>query len=121
MVALPRETLVLGRLDYLLLALDFLRSLRHQAVQRLHGVEEFLDHLVDHVANRAHRAEGAHDLATGVEAHRLGPGGVAMAAYDGLAVYVTMMPDIDLDRVSEVFVETLLSGLVVRENGQESD
>lgn len=44
-----------------------------------------------------------------------------MAAYDGLAVYVTMMPDIDLDQVSEVFVETLLSGLVVRENGQESD
>jgi len=34
-----------------------------------------------------------------------------MAAYDGLAAYVMMMLDLNLDRVSEVFVETLLSGL----------
>ena len=34
-----------------------------------------------------------------------------IAAYDGLAAYVMMMPDLNLDRVSEAFVETLLSGL----------
>ena len=34
-----------------------------------------------------------------------------MAAYDGLAAYVMMMSDLNLDRVSEAFVETLLSGL----------
>jgi len=44
-----------------------------------------------------------------------------MAAYDGLAVYDTMVPDLDLDRVSQVFIETLLNGLVVQENGQGED
>jgi AcrR family transcriptional regulator len=34
-----------------------------------------------------------------------------MAAYDGLAAYDMMMPDLDMDRVSETFVETLLKGL----------
>ncbi len=34
-----------------------------------------------------------------------------MAAYDGLAAYVVLMPDIDLKRVNQVFVETLLQGL----------
>ena len=39
-----------------------------------------------------------------------------MAAYDGLAVYVELMPDmIDVGRVSEVFVEMLLGGLAVDE------
>ena len=42
-----------------------------------------------------------------------------MAAYDGLAVYITMIPDLDLDRVGQVFIETLLSGLAV--DGQRSD
>lgn len=36
-----------------------------------------------------------------------------LAAYDGLAAYAMMMPDVDIDRTCEVFVETLLSGLVV--------
>jgi AcrR family transcriptional regulator len=36
-----------------------------------------------------------------------------MAAYDGLAAYVMLMPDLDLDRISQVFVETLLDGLVI--------
>lgn len=35
-----------------------------------------------------------------------------MAAYDGLAAYVMLMPDLDLKQVSEAFVETLLSGLL---------
>lgn len=35
-----------------------------------------------------------------------------MAAYDGLAVYITLVPDMDLDQVSQVFIETLLSGLI---------
>jgi hypothetical protein len=33
------------------------------------------------------------------------------AAYDGLAAYLMFIPDIDVRRVSKVFVETLLSGL----------
>jgi AcrR family transcriptional regulator len=34
-----------------------------------------------------------------------------MAAYDGLAAYIMFVPDMDLERISQVFVETLLSGL----------
>lgn len=34
-----------------------------------------------------------------------------MAAYDGLAAYATMKPDLDLDRISETFMYVLLSGL----------
>jgi AcrR family transcriptional regulator len=34
-----------------------------------------------------------------------------MAAYDGLAAYVMLIPDIDLGRVNQAFVEALLSGL----------
>ncbi len=46
-----------------------------------------------------------------------------MAAYDGLAVYITLVPDLDLDRVSQVFIETLLSGLEVdgQGSGQKGD
>jgi AcrR family transcriptional regulator len=36
-----------------------------------------------------------------------------MAAYDGLAAYMMLMPGLDLAAISEVFVETLLAGLVV--------
>ena len=35
-----------------------------------------------------------------------------MAAYDGLAAYIALIPDMNIERVSQVFVETLLSGLV---------
>ncbi|MCP4539642.1 MAG: TetR/AcrR family transcriptional regulator [Chloroflexi bacterium] len=38
-----------------------------------------------------------------------------LAAYDGLAAYAMMIPDMDLDRISEVFAETLLSGLEANE------
>ncbi len=38
-----------------------------------------------------------------------------MAAYDGLAAYVMFAPDLDLERISEVFVETLLQGMLARE------
>mgnify|MGYP000998877365 CR=1 FL=1 len=34
-----------------------------------------------------------------------------MSAYDGLAVYNMMIPDMDIDRVSKTFIETLLQGL----------
>jgi AcrR family transcriptional regulator len=34
-----------------------------------------------------------------------------MAAYDGLAAYMMLMPDIDVGRVSQALVETLLMGL----------
>jgi len=36
-----------------------------------------------------------------------------MAAYDGLAAYLMLMPDLDLEAISESFVETLVSGLVL--------
>lgn len=36
-----------------------------------------------------------------------------MAAYDGLAAYAMLIPDVDVDRAGDVFVKTLLSGLVV--------
>jgi AcrR family transcriptional regulator len=35
-----------------------------------------------------------------------------MAAYDGLAAYDMMMPDLDMNRISETFIETLLKGLI---------
>ncbi|MEA3341980.1 MAG: TetR/AcrR family transcriptional regulator [Chloroflexota bacterium] len=42
-----------------------------------------------------------------------------MAAYDGLAVYVELMPDmIDVSRASQVLMETLLSGLAVENERQ---
>jgi AcrR family transcriptional regulator len=50
-----------------------------------------------------------------VDAHSLA--WAILAAYDGLAVYMLMMPDLDLDRVSGIFVETLLSGLAVEGDG----
>ena len=34
-----------------------------------------------------------------------------MAAYDGLGAYMMLMPDLDLDRINQVLVETLLNGL----------
>jgi AcrR family transcriptional regulator len=36
-----------------------------------------------------------------------------LAAYDGLAAYLAIMPDLDLERASTVFAETLLTGLEV--------
>jgi hypothetical protein len=35
-----------------------------------------------------------------------------LAAYDGLAAYIVLMPDMDLKRVSRAFVGTLLEGLL---------
>lgn len=34
-----------------------------------------------------------------------------LAAYDGLAAYIVLIPDMDLERVSQVFIETLVDGL----------
>ena len=42
-----------------------------------------------------------------------------MAAYDGLAAYALMMPDLDPEKVREAFIETLLRGLLPR--GQERE
>lgn len=36
-----------------------------------------------------------------------------MAAYDGLAAYDMMIPNLDMDKISETFIETLLEGVVV--------
>jgi AcrR family transcriptional regulator len=54
----------------------------------------------------------------GVQSGELGPVDARplvwaiMAAYDGLAAYAMLKPDLDLDKVSETFIETLLSGLL---------
>jgi len=34
-----------------------------------------------------------------------------MAVYDSLAVYISIRPDLDLERISETFIETILQGL----------
>jgi AcrR family transcriptional regulator len=36
-----------------------------------------------------------------------------MAAYDGLAAYLVLMPEMDLQRVNQAFIDTLLNGLSV--------
>ena len=36
-----------------------------------------------------------------------------MAAYDGLAAYIMLMPHLDVDSVSQAFVEALLGGLIL--------
>jgi AcrR family transcriptional regulator len=41
-----------------------------------------------------------------------------MAAYDGLAAYHMMMPDLDIDRVSEGFIEALMAGLQAHGDGE---
>jgi AcrR family transcriptional regulator len=43
-----------------------------------------------------------------------------MAAYDGLAAYDMLMPELDLERISEVFVEALLSGLTEDGDGRKA-
>ena len=43
-----------------------------------------------------------------------------MAAYDGLTAYVMLMPQMDVAKVSEAFIETLLHGLVAPERPQEA-
>jgi AcrR family transcriptional regulator len=35
-----------------------------------------------------------------------------MTAYDGLAAYDMMVPNLDMDKISETFIETLLKGLM---------
>jgi AcrR family transcriptional regulator len=44
-----------------------------------------------------------------------------MAAYDGLAAYVMLMPNLGLARISQAFVETLVKGLQVRDPGGASE
>jgi len=44
-----------------------------------------------------------------------------VAAYDGLAAYLALWPDLDLDRISRVFVETLLSGLLRGQGDQQEE
>jgi AcrR family transcriptional regulator len=44
-----------------------------------------------------------------------------MAAYDGLAAYSVFKPDLDLDRTSQVFVETLLTGLLNEQQDRRED
>ena len=42
-----------------------------------------------------------------------------MAAFDGLAAYYMLAPDLDLDAISTTFIETLLSGLTAPDQGEQ--
>lgn len=42
-----------------------------------------------------------------------------MATYDGLAAYVMFIPDMDLEQVSQIFVETLLNGLAAADGSEQ--
>jgi AcrR family transcriptional regulator len=42
-----------------------------------------------------------------------------MTAYDGLAAYDMMIPDLDMDKIGETFIETLLKGLIA--DGDKSE
>ena len=42
-----------------------------------------------------------------------------MAAYDGLAAYVMFIPDMDLERISQIFIETLLNGLAAADGSEQ--
>jgi AcrR family transcriptional regulator len=44
-------------------------------------------------------------------------GWALLAAYDGLAAYAVIMPELDFERISRAFIKTLLAGLLV--DGQE--
>ncbi len=41
-----------------------------------------------------------------------------MATYDGLAAYLMLMPDLNLEQISNAFVETLLNGLSIGRQGE---
>ncbi len=41
-----------------------------------------------------------------------------MSAYDGMAAYAMLLPEVDIDRIGGVFIETLLSGLAVESERQ---
>lgn len=41
-----------------------------------------------------------------------------MATYDGIAAYALLMPDLDLQQISETFVDTLLNGLMADSQGR---
>jgi len=41
-----------------------------------------------------------------------------LAAYDGLAAYIMLIPDMDLEQISQVFIETLLDGLAADRSEQ---
>jgi AcrR family transcriptional regulator len=43
-----------------------------------------------------------------------------LAAYDGLAAYLMLMPELNLQRVSATFIETLLNGLVSGIQGNDA-
>jgi AcrR family transcriptional regulator len=44
-----------------------------------------------------------------------------MAAYDGLAAYIMLIPDLDLETISRVLMETLLAGLEASAPGVEEE
>ncbi len=42
-----------------------------------------------------------------------------MATYDGLGIYCLLLPDVDLEQISETLIETLLDGLVIETGPKE--
>jgi AcrR family transcriptional regulator len=119
-------------------AADKLRALGHVIVDMAAGIEGLFTLFLEYWASSPRREEAGRlwmdllveykDLIVqiieeGVENGEFRPVDAeslvwaVMAAYDGLAAYVMFVPDLDLGRISQVFVETLLKGLEVVSQG----
>jgi AcrR family transcriptional regulator len=130
----------LAQLEQIPTATDRLRAMARGLVTMLDEFAGLFNLFVEFYASSAHREQAAQlwlDLLVeykeimvgvieeGIESGEFRPVDpeqlvwAVMAAYDGLAVYVMMKPDLDLQRISEAFVETLLRGLKASERGSE--
>jgi AcrR family transcriptional regulator len=113
-------------------ASDMLRTMAQAASNLGESFEGFFSLLVEFWASSPHRDEAARMWAEllegfkniivgiieeGIESGEFRPVDAEplvwaiLAAYDGLAAYLMFLPELDLHRSSDVFVETLLNGL----------
>jgi AcrR family transcriptional regulator len=113
-------------------ASDKLRAIARAAANLADTFEGFFGLFLEFWASSAHREEAAQIwvelleeykniivsiIEEGIESGEFRPLNAEplvwaiLAAYDGLAAYLLFLPKLDLDQSSDVFVETLLSGL----------
>ena len=125
-------------LDQYTTASDKLRAVAQEAVKFCKATEGFFSLFVEFWVQSSRREEAAQlwtdllvqfkDIMAGIIEEGIRSGEfrsvdseqlvwAMMATYDGLAVYAMMMPDIDVDRVSRAFIETLLNGLIADGRG----
>lgn len=117
-------------------ASDKLRVVAQVAAKVSKKIEGFFSLFLEFWASSPNREEAAQvwlsllvqykDIVTGIIEEGIGIGDfkpvdteelawAMLAAYDGLAAYAALIPDVDVDRASQAFVETLLSGLMMNE------